>query len=748
MEIVKQTAQIAAPDALEYFSTYLFLFSSSEKREKVIDLLNFIFNCYVIQLPSIESRYLNEISGRFNLWIEGFTIPFQENFELFRNLYTNDSNSVLVKSICLCAKLFDMSQQDLEWIKTTVDAAEGEKEKIEILDWFMNTTVLCASHVGCKNLIKGRPSLIALLSVLPIELRDLLTRELIVAAYQDKGTDNDQLSERMLKEFALIKKITVLPRDLRQSLAKAFVQACQPQYTKVWDNIKKVTEDVTHGALPCLLLSLYPFGDYTSVLRIIKGDRSLRDAKYQQPMLWLLTGIKNSYLTDEMKKEVLQKVFGMPDDKRYRAFRYVIDILNFQGEVYLENIESFHDLPQALEKVFVEKCNIKVDNFNNRYESSIGTWRNKEAVTTYAANVARDTIAFPYFQTFLTTVLRGQFIPTRYALDANPHLNEIAANQPEIFEKWKLSTELNLEELGQNAVTNTKTPQQTVVETLKFAVENEHLGGDRQADLLPHLNSCRKNWEQTDMHLKTITEALKPLSDIRPNPEQLEERQRLMLQKSLLEIVTSTEDLDKKFNTLKGWKIKGLDELLSPFYQDLKDVETLLRSPAQPNEQEYRVVDTDDPNHFLLMGTEVLNSCQNVNGSVSLNVGLLGYALDGKHRLALVCDPASGKILARTVLRLLVDTEGKPVLFQERMYVADINPAYADLLRKLARKKADALGVPLVVSSSDFERETAEKYPLFIEAKDKPVPYEYVDALSGLQKGTYTIQDALLIHKS
>lgn len=114
---------------------------------------------------------------------------------------------------------------------------------------------------------------------------------------------------------------------------------------------------------------------------------------------------------------------------------------------------------------------------------------------------------------------------------------------------------------------------------------------------------------------------------------------------------------------------------------------------------------------------------KNIKGIASLNVGLLGYALDGKHRLALVCDP-EGKILARSVLRLLLDVKGRPVIFQERMYVADANPTYPKLLRQIAVKKADLLGIPLVVSSADFENEQAKKYRLSIQAKAKPVPFE------------------------
>ena len=80
------------------------------------------------------------------------------------------------------------------------------------------------------------------------------------------------------------------------------------------------------------------------------------------------------------------------------------------------------------------------------------------------------------------------------------------------------------------------------------------------------------------------------------------------------------------------------------------------------------------------------------------------------------------------------------------MYVADANPAYPQLLRQMALKKAGLLGVPLVVSPADFEKEQASKYPLSIQAKAKPVPYEYVDALGGLHSGPYTIGHVLHIN--
>jgi hypothetical protein len=58
-------------------------------------------------------------------------------------------------------------------------------------------------------------------------------------------------------------------------------------------------------------------------------------------------------------------------------------------------------------------------------------------------------------------------------------------------------------------------------------------------------------------------------------------------------------------------------------------------------------------------------------------------------------------------------------------------------------KKAASLGIPLVASKKDFEQEQAPLYPYAVIAMDKPVPFEYVDALGGIQSGDYTIPEAM-----
>ena len=82
--------------------------------------------------------------------------------------------------------------------------------------------------------------------------------------------------------------------------------------------LEKRNEDIT-ARLTCLILSQYPKVDYTAVLGKIRLDRSLRDAKHQQPMLETLLAIKNCTLEESAKIDLLNKVFALPDEERQKG---------------------------------------------------------------------------------------------------------------------------------------------------------------------------------------------------------------------------------------------------------------------------------------------------------------------------------------------------------------------------------------------------------------------------------------------
>jgi hypothetical protein len=748
IEIAKLAAQQNAKDTLQFFYNYRIDTKTDIGKERLKDISNVFFSNYVKQFAFF-------FYSEFKFYFDFYAVQFNGNgkdtyyldLEIFDSssakLKAQDLEGAVTDSLQIAATVFNMIAEDLQWVKKIISKAKKEEMQKEILEWWMCLATLCASREDLKKLFREKPSVFERLSTLSPDLRNTLTKELIASTSEADSRQLDKLKAEILDEASLIKKIAVLPRDLRKGVTSLLIRGLQSPHTEVWENMKTVTEAIIHARLACLILAQYPKGDYTSVLQAIKADRSLRDAKYQQPMLETLLAIKNSSLDEEAKVALVNRIFNIPGKERQKAFRLIIDTLNFKGEAYLVKISDFSSLKSAVDKLFLDKCKVKLDNFTDLYEKTVGTWRNKEALLTYAGKHTTNPAVLPYFQKFLTSVLQGNFQDLRYATDNNPHLAEIQQNYPKIFEKWKVSTDLKGSELGIEDTGKAIPIEKKVVETLKQSVENDHLGLGQQKTLFPHLTDCKGKWEQLEKSLEEITQQLAQLSVRSLTSKALEQIQRLQIEKSLLELIKDPSDLEKKLNNLK--EITVLNTALAPFYSDLEDAIKFIHSSGQSEVESYRVIDTDDPNHILLMGTEVLSSCQDVKGSASLNVGLLGYALDGKHRLALVCD-SKGRILARSVLRLLIDTEGKPVLFQERMYVAGGNPAYLQLLRKIALKKADLLGVPLVVSPADFEAEQAKPYPLSIHAKTKPVPYEYVDALGSLQSESYTIGNALHIN--
>jgi len=162
----------------------------------------------------------------------------------------------------------------------------------------------------------------------------------------------------------------------------------------------------------------------------------------------------------------------------------------------------------------------------------------------------------------------------------------------------------------------------------------------------------------------------------------------------------------------------------------------------------YTIEDTDHWEDLELMGTEVDNSCQNIHQDPAINKCLLSSLLDGKIRLMVAREKSSGKIIGRVILRILLDENENPVLFIERLYTR--NDVNEELIREHifegCKQKAQSMGVALTASVEDYRDLNAKIYPGALESLGGPAPYEYVDALIGIQEGgVYTIPKSYLI---
>lgn len=218
------------------------------------------------------------------------------------------------------------------------------------------------------------------------------------------------------------------------------------------------------------------------------------------------------------------------------------------------------------------------------------------------------------------------------------------------------------------------------------------------------------------------------------NPTQ---RELLHLEKALFLLLDETKSQEEKASVF-SYHVKGLMNLPSlteQFKADLRDLETALffkKGNKKDLISEWTVVDTDYWEDMLLCGTEVMGSCQNINGFEGLNKCLLGYILDGKNRLVAVKDD-TGKIVARSIFRILWDKKEKiPVLFQEVIYQAAGAPSSTKAaIEKMALRRSEALGIPL---ASSYKR-----YHNPLVSLGSKAPFEYVDSGGGATDGRYQI---------
>jgi hypothetical protein len=136
---------------------------------------------------------------------------------------------------------------------------------------------------------------------------------------------------------------------------------------------------------------------------------------------------------------------------------------------------------------------------------------------------------------------------------------------------------------------------------------------------------------------------------------------------------------------------------------------------------DFRIIDTDEPNHILLCGSDVADSCQRVDGDPKLNKGLLGYLMNGQTRLLAVVDK-KGRIVARCMIRLLFDDQGNPALFQENLYG---DRKYTGRIEECAKAKARAMNLPLMVLAP------WGVLPTLLRSIGGRSPYEFSDGAAG-----------------
>ena len=128
---------------------------------------------------------------------------------------------------------------------------------------------------------------------------------------------------------------------------------------------------------------------------------------------------------------------------------------------------------------------------------------------------------------------------------------------------------------------------------------------------------------------------------------------------------------------------------------------------------------------------------------------MLGYT-DPNTKIIVVRE--EGRIIARSIFRLLEDTNGDPALHVETIYSQNPSPIISDLILSFAdQKAADMGGIPLFVSKVSQDAEGIEQQakstsgfkltptPDRLVARKTRAPLVYVDSSGGPRKGSYDL---------
>jgi len=473
-----------------------------------------------------------------------------------------------------------------------------------------------------------------------------------------------------------------------------------------------------HGEIPVALHS--PAGpligallaDIPSALPGKLPKKLLKDAKKLKSLIFFLLALKNQEgLSLPEKQKVLNLLAASGDF--FGDLKQMHLICRLKAVSLLKDLEK-DNLQALVKQAFDDNFSLgEVADAAEQIDKTFGKCRNPDAIWDYFASVRIGAPeACEAFRGFVASVCDGSFLAQRYNLARSEHLQKLGK---EVVDEWQQGLCLPLDEQDG--------PVPEAFDPSKWLLEKSNRF---DLDSLP---SLKKYLETEDpRERQNIYDAF--MAQARAEGKAKSSRTAFE-QACLLFAKTGSDDaLRTMERTLLSYNKD------SPFIQDVRgqvEEQRLEKKQARPT-----LIDTDDPYHLLLCGTDIAGSCQHVAGDPKYNRGLVGYLLHGQIRLVAVVND-KGHIVARSLLRILWDGE-KPVLFLERLYG---DAQYQGAIEAMAKKKAEKMNLLL----TGIDKEGLSEYEKPLKSLGGPAPYEYCDARGqGIcLNGAFTIHRARVI---
>lgn len=440
-----------------------------------------------------------------------------------------------------------------------------------------------------------------------------------------------------------------------------------------------------------------------------------------------------------------------------------------------DHVMTSIDLPAIVNRIFTNMLGLEsINDFSKKYVATIGKARDPLGLMVYAAKLRTLThehreFALQFLQKFAQTVLEGndKYKTWRYHIDI--HLETVFKGREELADKWKAGESMTVRELyqkmqhepdvkGASANTSPIAQMPKEFDAIKYLKDRiPHLSPESFKlfeDCLYHPSNFETNQQALGEMLKKDAVQKMP-KKYDPNNSQAKPIFLRKLEADLIKILNPSLSVNERIQHIEKSVMPKLINIYGPekpIVHDMQALKKFLESEKMTEQmdhidQSYKIEDTDAWEDMLQIGTEIMTSCQRISGDPFYNKCLLAYLGDGKDR-AIVVKDKSGKIVARSIMRLLWDdTNKKPVVFQEMLYHNPGVPQKAlNAIDLMFKQRAKQFKIPLV--KGVCQKDNTNPYKANLQSLGSPAPFEYVDAGNlGITEGCFTIpaENILLI---
>ncbi len=573
---------------------------------------------------------------------------------------------------------------------------------------------------------------------------------------------------------------------MRYQLAEAAIQvamslACRNEYEQLSNS------SVRHTLLVNLILSQMKIQgiDIAETSQQITKQRHFRASTNKKLLIETLMKIHDSaQLSTADKENLLHHIFNSAKQSSANLYRTQA-MLGLDQAVFLNKtcLTSIIEAQSAAQKSGLDAIFHKEVNLENIDKYELLFSRNPSAFFIYAGKVHNLPEAVSYkndllkhLKNYIQGALDGNLEKIRYDKTNNKHLQTVfTENNQKLLEIWKK---------GDARALDTLLPinrQKKHFAGLKLQCEQVILNNLNYLKSIPSIDyvvrylkaSPSKEKAERIAIYRELSSAIKQqrthLKD-KSSSEKNQQLQQLQFAQQIIDLARQKIDIEEQsfltredmenFQVLYRSKTHGIlqqidkiremgkficpdNEFLTIMDGLYEEIPKFIKSTSYEN---WTLADTDNPQDLLLCGTEVIGSCQNVNSHIEYNKCLPAYLIDGKNRLLAIKDK-TGKIRMRAIFRVLWDDRNrKPVLFMEKIYPEVAQQDLSKVLCDYAIMRAKELQLPLITNT--WSEPCGGIYASSVCSLGGPAPFEYVDALKGIQNNSsFDIKSAYILYQ-